>query len=238
MTGLLLLVCLFLACGIPSPVYLASPRNIEGQLGFYHAGKNDPDVFRGYEIFYAFYSEDPDKSAGQWEELASEKLSEGIRRLPGSNPLMSFSYGASDIPSHPFRRSYTRATYTGNYSIMIPVDQSTVNFGGGDGISFKIKYDESTGLELSSDTTCLADPSDPTTYNTSSLFLHRYIIDTDSSDNGHEIAGFNTIVSSQDDIPEEGAGFVVFFAATVGIDKENPGSIVVSELSYIGEINL
>ncbi|MFW6208813.1 MAG: hypothetical protein ACOC7X_08920, partial [Spirochaetota bacterium] len=65
--GVLILLILTTACGIPSYPYLYPPEAFESgdRVGFTD-NKNDPDKFIsfGYEIYYRFYSGDPDPIGG------------------------------------------------------------------------------------------------------------------------------------------------------------------------------
>ncbi|MDY7027058.1 MAG: hypothetical protein SVR04_02055 [Spirochaetota bacterium] len=57
LSGALLLVLLLSACGIPQYPYLYPPEAFSetNRVGFDHVASNDPNVFRGYEIYYKFY---------------------------------------------------------------------------------------------------------------------------------------------------------------------------------------
>jgi len=73
------LILLSAGCGIPSYPYLYPPEaiGVTGEVKFKHDPKNgNPeqiDVFRGYEIFYRFYTEDPDQDT---ENINDDVLAE------------------------------------------------------------------------------------------------------------------------------------------------------------------
>src|SRR6056297_1722904 len=76
---LALLALAVIGCGIPSYPYLYPPEALGGGVvGFSHDENNDPDVFRGYEIFYRFYSVDPDTADIRQAEIDMQNYFNGI----------------------------------------------------------------------------------------------------------------------------------------------------------------
>lgn len=72
-TGGALLVLLLSACGIPQYPYLYPPNSFSDptKVGFNHEESNDPNVFRGYEIYYKFYkNNNPDDNNTAVDDMA------------------------------------------------------------------------------------------------------------------------------------------------------------------------
>jgi len=65
-----LVLLIIITCGIPDyQFYLYPPDPFSPpQVGFSHDPSNDPDVFVGYDIYYKFYTEDPDSGIAESEK--------------------------------------------------------------------------------------------------------------------------------------------------------------------------
>ncbi|MFW6274565.1 MAG: hypothetical protein ACOC2P_01875, partial [Spirochaetota bacterium] len=102
--GVLILLILTTACGIPSYPYLYPPEaRGGGRTGFTHDSNNDPTVFVGYELFYRFYSTDPGSigGAGQAEQDMQSYFSSSfqISSIVYADESSSYNYDG-------FRRAY------------------------------------------------------------------------------------------------------------------------------------
>ncbi|MDZ7793384.1 MAG: hypothetical protein U5P10_06715 [Spirochaetia bacterium] len=90
---LTLLTLPVIGCGIPSYPYLYPPEALGGgRVGFSHDENNDPDAFRGYEIFYRFYANDPDTAgAGDMEDYFTAEGA--IRSVINGTSSSALTYG-------------------------------------------------------------------------------------------------------------------------------------------------
>ena len=251
----ILVLTIFLSsCGIPAPVFLAAPEMWSGStyLGFYHAHINDEDFFQGYELFYHIFDREnpPDdvtdiNSVPDWESYANSKLSSYKRSTP-SDALMEYSYSYDSL-DHGFRRIFNGYESTSlPVNIMIPFDPATVSLSGGEsGYLFELSpaNDPAKNLELSciegsNPVDELSSEGDLFTYNKSAIQLFRRVFTNSSSTASELIPFFSDSYPDADDIPETIVSLsAAFFVSTTGIDPDNPGTIVVSELVYLGNID-
>lgn len=244
-----LISILFFSCGIPTPIYLAPPDNINvTENSFSHAHRNDSDIFEGYEVFYHLFDRlsPPEgisdiENPNQWLDLAESRLTAALRTNPGLN-LMNYQYTSSNTPDHGFRRAFH-----GNYdtplpvSVMVPFSPATVSLAGGES-SYRFSLSHSVNAsdlllsctDGSNPIALIAPEGGTNTYNTSAIQLYRRVI----TDTDFEILSFfDTSNSNADDLPENFETLsAAFFVSTSGFDPDNPGAIVVSSLVYIGNI--
>ena len=129
---LTLFTVLFMSCGIPSYPYLYPPEALGGAIvGFRHDENNDPDVFRGYEIFYRFYADDPDTAGTSPAEIDMQNY------FNEEGAIRSIIYGTS---SSALTYGFRRLIIAGN-SDADPPPQLPINIADRNN-TFTINFDE------------------------------------------------------------------------------------------------
>lgn len=110
---LLTLVFLVAGCGIPTFTYLAPPESSRidvekgiSQVTFQHnAADNNPDIFRGYEIYYKLYDDPNDQSAFDADRnaITAEPEITGLTRLNanGFHRIVKSDRTAPTLLMHP-----------------------------------------------------------------------------------------------------------------------------------------
>ncbi len=237
---LISILTLILSCGIPSPVFLAPPETISfTNPSFYHADRNNPDIFRGYEIFYLIYDSDTISytTDDEWESFFNSTINSSIITNPNST-LMQYSYTSLNIPSHKIRRAYASSDPDGpDYiPVMIPVDPTTVSLSGGTTAQFRLYYNDSDlFLEENSSTpqTIIASLEFPTIYNTASVILKRRVFEAEDSVIKSLLSFDSPLASSTDDLPAS-YDSIAFFALTTGFSMSS--GQVISTVTYIGSL--
>jgi hypothetical protein len=242
------------SCGIPSPVYLAPPERIStSNPSFYHADRNNPDIFRGYEIFYLFYNSDTAPfdtfaSDDEWETYFNGQISTSTIANPNSS-LMTYLYSYNE-PDHKIRRAYASdspADEPEYIPVMVPVYPDSVGLSGGTEARFQLIFDIGSSelfLEVfsSSPQTKISNYEAPYVYDKSSVILKRRVFN-ELGDTFKTLLSFDIFSASEpnadpvpDDLPST-YDAIAFFAVTTGFSFST-GQAIISSVTYIGSLNL
>ncbi len=246
---IILLVSL-ISCGIPSPIYLAPPERIAATTdpSFYHADRNNPDIFSGYEIFYLYYDSDSGtipSTDDEWETYFNNQLSSSTIANPNSS-LMAYAYTLTNPPGHGIRRAYASETVGPDYiPVMIPVNPDDVDLAGDTAARFQLIYNGSDDLLLkefsSTPETIIASilssrPLNPTDYNLSSVILKRRVFKTSVAES-KSLLSFYDHEPYADDLPDDTVSYsIAFFAVTTG-SSFSTGQVI-SSVTYIGSLDI
>ncbi len=228
-------ILLSASCGIESFPYLFPADSIAGVTAdFRHDDRNDPNVFRGYELYYRVYDYDSVESGGSVD--SAQILADMNSYFNGSDDFFSVSFdelGESSIPSSidvGYRRVYISSR--GSTIPLIPVNSADAD----SSFSAYINNPSNDYLELNvlGSTYRLKRNTEKSSEDDFPDFSN-YRDDYATSDN-------DILPSNIPSIPESPGKLVVaFFAVPYGFDSTNFTGIFANgtseDMTYIGSIS-